>query len=219
MGNNVITAGAVRDIDLGRGGSYGTDRDVLNHRIWDSRYFTTAITSADLFQQPVGAQWRVGVKTLNETNLYDSGKMPQSQTFLAKRIGVALCHNGTNQIEMLPHEASALTVILQNSVFEIIVRGREFDFQCPGCIFLPLVSQYQASAVTAIAGGTMFASGMVGIEPTPIFLDNLVSFTVKHKVQASTAGMNAALTSCFAVLAGYYASMVVTLEGTLTRGK
>jgi len=44
--NNVITAGAVRDINLGRGGSYGVDRDVLNHRIWDSRYFTSAVTSA-----------------------------------------------------------------------------------------------------------------------------------------------------------------------------
>jgi len=218
--NNVITAGAVRDINLGQGGSYGVDRDVLNHRIWDSRYFTSAVTSAEMFQQPIGAQWRAGVKTVNETNLYDSGKMPQSQTFLVKKMGVALCTNGATAVDMLTSTLAAFATVMQKSVFEIVVRGREFDFQVPGAAFIPLQQQVISPAAPQIAGGVLFASGFVAIEPTPIFLDNLVSFTVRHRVQAATAyWTGTALAGAYSALAGTYSTLVVILEGTLTRGK
>jgi len=228
-----ITNTAKNMIALGAGGSYSVSRDVLKHQIWDTRYFNTAPSNNTFFAQPIGAQWRVGSKTKNETNLQDSGKLPNGQTFLVTRMGLALISaydvgNSTTVIAT-PNAsliAQAYTNILQSSVFEIRVAGREYDFQIHGRQFLPSLSinGYNSATAGSVARmGDVTINGWVKLEPTPIFLDELVSFNVAQIVDnADTENILLAdkpLNNSFLWLSKYFCTMQVTLEGVLTRAK
>jgi hypothetical protein len=227
-----ITKTAKNMIQLGAGGSYSTSRDAIRHQVWDSRYFSAAPSDNTYFTQPIGAGWRVGTKTKNETNMADSGKLPNGQTFLATRMNVSLISEydvGLTTASSWPNAslmAQAYTNIMQNSVFEIRVAGREFDFQIHGAQFLPslAINGYNAGTAGSVARiGDTIVSGWVKLEPSPIFLDELVSFNVTQiVVNADTTNIMATgkpLNNSFLWLYTYYCTMKVTLEGMLTRAK
>lgn len=227
-----ITKTARNMIQLGAGGSYSTARDAIRHQLWDTRYFSASPSENTYFVQPYGAPWRVGTKTKVETNMSDSGKLPNGQTFLITRVGVQLISaydTGATNASSWPNAsllAQAYVNIMQCSVFEIRVAGREFDFQIHGGQFLPslCINGYNAGTAGSVARvGDTIVSGWVKLDPSPIFLDELVSFNVNQLVDnADTTNIKATskpLNNAFAWLAYYYCTMKVTLEGFLTRAK
>jgi len=234
-----ITRTAKNMIQLGAGGSYSNARDAIKHQIWDTRYFgavgtaPTSVSDATFFSQPIGAQWRVGSKTKNETNLQDSGKLPNGQTFLITRIGVALISAyDVTSTTVAPATANASLIaqayvnVMQSSIFEIRIAGREYDFQIHGRQFLPslCINGYNSGTAGSVARvGDTIVNGWVKLEPSPIFLDELVSFNVAQLVQnADTTNVNTSgksLVNSFLWLNAYACTMQVCLEGFLTRAK
>jgi len=233
-----ITRTAANMINLGKDGSYGPTRDALRHQIWDTRPVSATIRDYTFFSQPIGAQWGTTsgqAKTKNETNLQDSGKLPAGQTLLVTRMSAALISQyntgvyGTTGFSK-PYAtalAQAYINIMQNSLFEIKIAGRDFDFQIHGRQFLPALalSGFNGSSTVPSRNGDTLVSGWVRLDPSPIFLDSLVSFTVQQTttngdttyiMAASPTGV---LGNAFAVLASSYSTIQIILEGMLTRAK
>jgi len=217
-----LTKEALLDIALGRGGSYGLSRDVIKHNIWDTRYFGTTATDFTFFSNPIGTAWyQTSQKTKNETNMLDTGKLPNGQTFLVKRIGVALIGLGNKAAVVASALATDFIDIVQHSVFEIRIAGREFDFQLHGRQFLPSIALAGEGTATLPAHriGDVIASGWVSLEHLPIFIDQLVTFSVHMAVGSAVANINTNLNSAASSLNDNYATMQCTLEGVLTRAK
>jgi len=214
-----LTNKAAADIRASEMGTYGKSRDVLKHQLWDSRYFGTAITNATFFVQQIGAPWRTGVKTINETNMSDSGKLPNGQRMVIKRVGLGLILPAPSNSTAAAQLVQSFINIVQCSVFTIKIEGREFDFQIHGRQFLPAVNVIGVSTANTVrAAGDYLNNGWADLHPTPITLDYLVGFKVQQEVSPD-ADNTAQITSDFSDLSGAYASMQVTLEGTLTRAK
>ena len=230
-----ITKTAKNMIQLGAGGSYSTARDAIRHQIWDMRVFGTSPSDATYFTQPIGSALAIGSKTKTETNLADSGKLPNGQTFLVTRMGVALvsqfdvgstCTQSAAPVCNAALLAQAYVNVMQNSVFELRIAGREYDFQVHGRQFLPsmCINGYNAgTAGSVVRVGDTMCSGWIKLEPSPIFLDELVSFNVSQlcgcpdttNIQAASKVLN----NSFLWLSTFYSRMQVTLEGMLTRAK
>lgn len=224
-----ITKTAANMIRMGAGGSYSNARDAIRHQIWDTRGFDTSVSGNTFFAQPIGSPWRsTGTKTKVETNLTDSGKLPNGQTILVTRISVALLSQyevGSVATTAFPKAsilAQSYVNIMQNSVFEIRVAGREFDFQVHGRQFLPslCLNGENAATIGSARHGDTVVSGWIKLDPSPIFLDELVSFQV---TQLCDNGLSAvaggSLLNSFKWLNANYCTMNVTLEGFLTRAK
>lgn len=226
-----ITKTARNMIQLGAGGSYSTARDAIRHQIWDTRYFGTSPSDTTFFAQPMGASWRVGSKTKNETNLMDSGKFPNGQTFIITRMSVALisAYDVGNSVDgtVFPNAsiiAQAYVNIMQSSIFEIRVAGREYDYQIHGRQFLPALCINGASTeFNQSRNGDTIVSGWTKLDPSPIFLDELVSFNVTQLVMnadtTNIVGAGNPLNNSFLWLNAVHATLQVTLEGMLTRAK
>jgi hypothetical protein len=216
----MLTAKALEYLKLGTGGSYSLARDAISHRIFDQRAFVAA-TASDytFFQQGVGSSWVGGTaKTVNETNLYDNGKLPNGQNFLANRIGIALIApdvSGANAMTC----ATVFKNIMESSIFEIRLAGREYDFQIHGRQFLPQPIFTLAASTGNGRVGDMIASGWWKLDPTPIFIDQLVSFSVFQRLGNPIAAVQTILESSATQLATYNATMMVCLDGFLTRAK
>lgn len=216
-----LTSQAMENLKLGAGGSYSLSRDAIAHRIYDVRPFTAGAVDHTYFQQPIGAPFMGGIKTINETNLLDTGKLPNGQTFLAQRFGVALVAIVDDSMAqaITPDVIECFHNILSSSVFEIRLAGREFDFQIHGRNMVPMpISGYGALA-NAVRVGDMIASGWAKLDPTPIFIDQLVSFAVVQRIQNAVAAIQTVLTNSATVLSTYYVTMMVCLDGFLTRAK
>lgn len=225
-----ITKTAANMIRMGAGGSYSNARDAIRHQIWDTRSFhgATTISNNTFFSQPIGAGYvNSGTKTKVETNLTDSGKLPNGQTFLVTRISVGLLSNynmgstGNSSFPKASILAQAYVNIMQSSVFEIRVAGREYDFQVHGRQFLPslCVNGENASGLGSSRHGDTVVSGWIKLDPSPIFLDELVSFQVTQTIDNGNSSVVSTLNSSVTWLAAQYAGLQVCLEGFLTRAK
>lgn len=214
----MLTKQALDNLKLGQGGSYSLARDANNHRLWDVRSFGATASDYTFFSQPVGSTW-IGatLKTKNETNLYDTGKLPNGQTFLVNRFGVAcIMTNANYQPDMVPNFYN----ILSNSVFEIRLAGREYDFQIHGRNMLPMpVAAAGIPSSAAARVGDMIASGWYNLNPTPIFIDQLVSFSVTQNLNNPVAAVKTILDTSCNTLSSYYGLIMVVLDGFLTRAK
>lgn len=218
----MLTKQAVEYIKLGSGGSYSLSRDAIKHRLWDTRQFGQTASDTVFFQTQNGSPWRVGNKTTNETNLYDSGKLPNGQTFLINRFSVGRIVPVAAASEDCAELGRAFNNLLQSSYFDITIQGRSFDFEIHGSELLPRpISLYGNTAATlnAVRIGDMLASGWAKLDPAPIFVDTLVSFSVAHRLGNPDTRVKALLDADAALLDDVYASMICTLEGFLTRAK
>jgi hypothetical protein len=217
-----LTAEAVRDIALGRGGSYSLSSDVLTHNLFDVRAIpATFVQDHSFFSQGIGAPIEDGVKAKQETNLADNGKLPTAQTFLVKRIGLGLTLPVGANVS-IPTLIQHYTAIIQHSLFQLKVQGRDFDLEIHGRQFAPAVAATGLNAATiyTTAVGDYVASGYYSLGNIPIFLDSLVGFTVPMSTRSANSYVNGTIIpAAFAALAAVYARMSVTLEGVLTRSK
>lgn len=219
-----LTRGAKNDIDLGRGGSYSVSRDVIKHWLWDTYAIPAAPVSNTFFSQPVGAPFAGGIKTLTETNLTDSGKLPNGQTFLIKKMGIGLSVPINQGDDLAASLVQDFANLIQSVVFEIHVAGREFDYQIPGRAFLPQVfvcgtQDNNTNAEQPSRVGDVITSGFSSLDNTPIYLDQLVSFSVNMRYNQAQAAHGTKISTSCTALNTEYAKLVVMLEGTLTRAK
>lgn len=217
-----LTPSALRDIALGRGGTYGLSRDVIKHQIWDTRYFTAAtVDSSTFFSQQRGAPWRnSSSKSVNETNMLDNGRLPAGQTFLIKRIGVRFISAQGTAATNAARIIQAFYNVMQSSYFELKIAGRDFDLQVHGTQFLPTVPVVGALATNNVVRvGDSIASGWYSLDYIPIFLNELVSFSVEQRFGNPDANVLSVLTQDASLLAADYVSMQLVLEGVLTRAK
>lgn len=206
-------------IQMQRGGSYSLSRDALKHRLWDSRTFAATISDNTFFVQPIGAAWVTGAKTINETNMQDSGKLPAGQVFLIARMSIG-CLSQTAAAGVNPNLVEqAFNLVLSNSVFDIKIAGREFDYQIHGSEFLPRPIAVAGTLAAAYGAGRCMTTGWSKLDPTPIVIDNLVSFQVTQRILQNNATSLAAINAGTAILNTAVSVMQVTLEGLLTRAK
>jgi len=208
-------------IGLQRGGSYSLARDALKHRVYDSRVFATTVSDFTFFSQPVGAPWRIGTKTLSETNMYDNGKLPNGQVFLITRMGIACISFMTSAGVVANTASQSFLNLLHSSTFEIKIQGREFDYQIPGAQFVPMpIANFGlAAAANGHRIGDMIASGWTNLDPTPIVVDQLVGFSVVHRMANPDTNITTVLNAAATVLNTANSTMMVILEGLLTRAK
>lgn len=221
----VIPRGAARDLALMSRGSYGNSGDVQDHTLFDQLLFqnTTVAANRTFFTTPIGGAYGAGVKTFIETNMQDPGKLPNSQSFLIKQMSLAFIPMFVQADVDGASILSSVINIIQGSLFEIKIAGREFDSQKPGTEFLPgFFAAVRSTMVDAtdrpIRVGDVIQSGWVKFE-TPIPLGEMVSFNVTQRTGSAIAALVTILDTASDLLEAQNAALQVRLRGTLTRSK
>lgn len=221
MSTPVITGAAAKDLQLGKNGSYSNEGNILQHTLYDTLLFQDATLRATstFFQVPIGT-----TKGLQETNLTDPSKLPNGQTFLVKEISLAGLFGAVGTDVDAGLVMGAFINIIQNSIFEFKIAGREFDLQKPGTEFLaPYAIAARQTVVTATdranagLGGSIIATGRIKLSTTPIPIGQLVTFQVIQRSGSATAAIATILDTASDVLNTQDAQLQVRLHGILTR--
>jgi hypothetical protein len=154
--------------------------------------------------------------------MYDTGKLPRGQVFLAIRMGIQCIIPPALDATVSDDYIQSFIGILDSSVFEVKITGREYDYQIHGSEFLPIlkISGNTGSTSTVVTGGAVYPqAGWSSLKPTPIIIDEQVSFNVKQTLANPDSNVDTILDTYASLLNGAYATMKVTLEGLLTRAK
>lgn len=211
-----ITKEVRNDLLLGSKGSYGNDGNVLQDSLWDQITFaqTTARATTTFFSVPQGT-----TKGLTETNLTDPSKLPNGQTFLTKCVAIGLIAN----VEGADVDANVVLAsyynLIENSVFEVKIAGREFDFRKPGKEFLPSVaiSAIASAANPAPAQSYFLANGKIKLQATPIPFGQMVTFQGIQRTASLIAAVQTIVNTASNTLYTQNAQMHYRFEGILTR--
>ena len=215
MGAPVLTAQVAKDMQLGKNGSYSNEGNVLQHTLYDTVPFPAAIAATQtFFTVPQGA-----TKTLTETNITTASQLPNGQTFLIKELslayllGIAGADVDQNVI------VSAIYNIIQNSVFEIKIAGREFDLQKPGSELLPplVAAALNSAANGAFPQSSFISTGSIKLNATPIPVGQLVTFSGIQRTGSAIVAINTILTAAYSALNTNNAQLQMRFKGILTR--
>lgn len=217
----MLSDAARQELMLATGGSYSMARDALKHRVWDTRYFGTTISDHTFFVQQIGSAWNIGTKTLTETNMRDSGKLPNGQVMVITRMGIQCVTYQAIDAATGHQLAQGFIDILTSSVFEVKIEGREWDYQIHGGEFLSTIPVIGNTGATNVGYrlGDSIASGWSNLKPTPIIVDQMVGFSVIHRITQPNTTVLAVLNAACTALNTGASVMRVTLEGLLTRAK
>ncbi len=211
-----ITKIVAEDLALGRNGSYGPDGNVLQDSLWDQQAYaaTTVRPTSTFFSVPQGL-----TKGLTETNLTDPSKLPNGQTFLVKAICLGLIGNVVGADTDTNTVLAAYYNIVENSVFEIKIAGREFELRKPGKEFLPAIalSGIASAANAAPSQAYHIANGKIALKATPNPFGQLVTFQVLQRTASLIAAVQTIINTASDVLNTQNAQQHVRLEGILTR--
>lgn len=223
---DAIDSGVMADLKRVKAGSYSqVSGDVLDHVLYDNVLFaaTTARSSTSFFTTPIGGAFGSVTKTKQETNMTDPGKLPAGQGFLIKEIGWSLPTINVTADNDAGAVMQAIINILEFSIFEIRIAGREFDLQFPGSMFLPALTNRSNSVIVAATAlpaysGEFLASGWFKLA-APIILGEMVSFSVVQLVGSAVAANQTILNTASDLLATQVAPLQLKLRGTLVRSK
>lgn len=225
MSGAVIPRRTAQDLALMARGSYGNSGDVQDHTLFDTLLFqnTTVAAQRTFFTTPIGGAYGAGVKTFIETNMQDPGKLPNAQSFLIKQIGLAFIPMFVQADVDGGSILSSVINIIQASVFEVRIAGRDFDMQKPGTEFLPgFFAAVRSTIVDAtdqvVRVGDVIQSGWLKFE-TPIPLGEMVSFNVTQRTGSAIAALVTILDTASDLLEAQNAALQIRLRGTLTRSK
>jgi len=217
----MLKQGTRTDVNLIRQGSYQGASDVQDHYWFDTLPFEpSTISNIRFFSGPISPS-----KTIQETNLQDAGKFPTGQSFV---LNAFQPHLLAKFDEATPEKASQVVTdyytVLEESLIEIVIAGREFDFQGPGSVWLPSVSiaqQTEAAAVgiTETRVGDFNHRNWLPMK-TPITIGELVSFQLRQTINVADAQVAAALGRLSDTSSGKLAAKLRwTFRGTLERLK
>lgn len=220
----VITKGAAEALQLGKNGSYSNEGNVLQHTLYDRTDFQDASVRAttQYFTQPQGQSYMGGNKGLTETNLLDAGKLPNGQTFLIKEVSFAFIPAIVGSDVDTNVLLQAWYNIMQFSVMEIKIAGREFDLQAPGSTFLNPVQVAGRSTIVdatdrVTTTGDFISTGWIKLASTPIPIGQLVTFSVVQRTSAADSDIVTILNGASDVLEAQNAQTESRLRGILTR--
>lgn len=222
MAKPVITKKLADILALGVNGSYSNEGNALQHTLYDTVQAPAAIgANINYYTQPIGAAYANGNKTIVETNLSDPGKLPNGQTFVGVSFSVAMKANAASAAaatnELANDVLSGWYSWIQNSVFEVVIAGREYEYQVHGTELMPAVAFAGAATAASIHVGDYWTSGWVKFNATPIVIGQLVTFSVRQIMgNQITAGLTA-INTAMALLNGQDAEAQVRMRGYLTR--
>lgn len=206
-------------------GSYGTSGDILDHVLFDSLPFaaTTVRAQSTFFSVPVGGAFGAGTKTQVETNMALQGQLPRTQNLIVKAWSIALVGMVVGADLDATTVVSAFTNIVQGSVFELHLAGREFDTQVPGTVFLPSVYVNARTTIVdatdrTFGTGSIVTSGWMSLD-IPVTIESSANFSVIQRTGSAIAALVTLLNTASDVLATQNAALQVRLKGWLTRGK
>jgi len=221
MSRPVITKKLADMLALGVNGSYSNEGNALQHTLYDTAQPPAALgATINYFVQPIGAAYGAGNKTITETNLADPGKLPNGQTFIVTAMGVALKANMASAAAgnaLVDDIVNGFYSWISNSVFRIVISGREYEFQVPGTEFIPTVALSGPATAASQRTGDFWTSGWVKLAATPVVLGQMVSFSVQQIMGNQVAAAFTAVNTAMAVLRGQDAEIQVRLRGYLTR--
>jgi hypothetical protein len=222
-GKPVITKKLADALALGVNGSYSNEGNALQHTLYDSVVMPAALgATTNYFTQPIGAAYGAGNKTINETNLSDPGKLPNGQTFLVTAMSFAI----KPQADTVAGAANALFNDfmsgvygwISNSIFEIVIAGREYEYQVPGTELLPTIPMSTVATAATQRIGDYWTSGWCKLNATPIVIGQLVSFQVRQIYNASqVAAVNTQVNAAMAEAVTQAPEAQIRLRGYLTR--
>ena len=212
----MLKQGTRQDIKLIRQGSYQGASDVQDHIWWDTQDFqASTVADYSFFVTPIG----VG-KPKQQTNLQDAGKFPTGQSFVTNAVGFHFLPKHTVDAQVVSTVVADFYTVMREANVDIIIAGREFDFQSPASAFLPpiaVVQQTEAGAVGIAEQriGDFNNRGWLPLK-TPITISELVSFKLLFSVNNSDPEVAGALTR---LSANDPAQLRWCLRGTLERLK
>lgn len=221
----IISSEIARDIELLRKGSFGDRNDVQHHVLSDSVQFQAGIPADGyiFFGRGQGSALTSTItKQKYETNLPSNGQLPAGQTFLAKKMQLALISNRPSADTDIVDYTNAFYQLIKNSYLQFRIEGKsEFEFETHGSVFFPAVCEVGDTANTlgALRVGDFNHHSWTTLL-TPIVLGELVTFKVILKPGSSdTATIGPRLTVLNDALASQYAQIRCSLNGTLVRSK
>lgn len=222
-GRPVITKQLANMLSLSGNGSYSNEGNALQDTLYDTfQWPANYQQTINYYTQPIGAAYANGNKTINETNLNNPGQLPNGQTFIAIAMSIALKANcddaaaGTN--ELWEDIMSSWYTIIGNSIFEVTIAGREYDYRVPGTELIPSVPVATLATAAVQRSGDFWTSGRVKYLSVPIVLGQMVTFSVRQTVNNQiTAIIGTVLPSNFAILKAQDAEIQIRLHGFRTR--
>jgi hypothetical protein len=218
----VITSSAANALQLSKNGSYSNEGNILQHTLYDTEPYdaTTARPTTTFFSVPQGQTNKAGnAKSATETNMTDPGKLPNGQTFLMRQIDLASLFAVAGADIDANIVLAAYYNLIQNSIFEIKIAGREFDNQTPGTRFLPAtpISGLFSGANGFFPQASQIGTGAVKLAATPIPVGQLVNFSVIQRTGSGTAAVATIVNTASDVLSTQNAQLQIRLGGILTR--
>lgn len=213
---SVVTKKAVRAAKLMQGGSYGKARDIISHVIYDTLPIVSSTPNMRFFSSPQGTS-----KSQQQTNLTDAGKLPTGQEMTIEYLRPHWILNPDAAPEYQATLLASAIKVMQESLVELVIVGRDFELQLPGSYFLP---SFMAIDQVASASTNTFSSSRVGdfLAPQaykldiPIVLEAQANFYLKFEADTGATGVSTALTA----LAGTAVSKLRwEMKGVLKRAK
>lgn len=213
-----ILSKALDMVRLAYGGAYADNvREVKQHRIYDTRYFTAAAGNATFFAVPIGGAWRAGQKSLNETNMRTSGQLPAGEDMVITHLSAKLLIPYEQEDNAIAQYARAFIQILQSSRFTFKIANKSFESEIHGTCLMPhpvyAVGHQVANAEDSTVIGKSLSYGWWDLAPVPIPLGAQENFYVTHEVGNPVAGIATELDASSTVLNGVDATMQFVARG------
>jgi hypothetical protein len=140
-------------------------------------------------------------KTRFDTNMVNGAQFPLGRNVVVKAIGFHLLFSGEPGSQAA--QIQAFYTILERSFLELVITGRQFEFQAPGSFWMPeialsnnstnsYITPTLAASATYERVGDYIKHGGYQLS-IPITLQNLIPFTLPWYVDTQNAAVQAAL--------------------------
>ena len=223
----MISNEALEMVKAMQGGAYSpTAKEVKSWVLWDTRYFNSTINNATLFSVAQGGGWRGNtIKSKNETNLEDPGRLPSGQMMIMTHFATMLIVPQLSTATDTAALARSFTNLLCSSVFEFTIRNKAFEFQVHGSellprpIFLPGLQDNDTDANDVFQVGRSVTFGWLNLDPVPIPVGDTEGFTISHEIQNPDTTVDAILDADSAALSTANATMQFLLKGVTVHSK
>jgi hypothetical protein len=213
------------DLELLRKGSFGDRNDVQGHTLFDSIVPPTSAPSDGLvfFNRGQGAALTSTVqKERFETNIPTNGSaLPAGQTFLAKKLKLSLVSFLQDGATDLVNVVNAFYQVVKSSYFRFQIVGKsEYEWEAPGTVFFPTVSEVglPPGTVDAFRVGDYNHPSIIPFV-TPIVIGELVTFRLTCYTGSAVAANLTILNALLTILNTQVAYIRAELIGTLVRSK
>jgi len=177
-----------------KAGSYQGSQDTNDILVWDTLPFSTTQQEYIFYSQPVGSG--TTAKTRVDTNMITPRTMPFGQDVVVRAIGFHYIPKVVDAT--LPTRVQAFYTVMEESLVQFQITGREFEFESSADAWLPNV--VISSTLTGTQGVSFARIGDFQyhgwyVLKQPIPVTELVAFNLRFFVNTSAAAVSTALTT------------------------